>query len=724
MPCLVLRDFAFDEEAPMKREDDVQLIYRILSGDAAAFRVLVEMHQKGVHALGWRKIGDFHYAEEITQDTFLRAYKKLSTLKDPNQFTGWLYVIANRLCIDWLRKQKFTVQSLEDTPVEEIDRATYAHHISEQRQTEIAENRREIVKQLLSKLPESERTVVTLYYLGEMTTKEIGKFLGVSVDTIKTRLRRGRKRLQEQQVEPFVSETLGTIQFPAHITERIMQQVADMGPIQPPVGKPLLPWIVFGTAVVVVMSMLGVSNQYLARFQKPYSFEAESEPTIEIIDAFIVLDIAAKPSVRNQGGRADAPQESRGIDTQVSDTTSASLTSGDTVTFARTAELKIEQTLTQADGLASDKVLTVFEDSHGTVWFGTTDGLTRYDGKNFQTFTKEDGLAQNTIGLIFEDQRGMLWFADGVLSSFLERGNPIDVSWMETPLSELDIAPHNETPDGMVGRPPLKGVSRYDGEKFRIFTTADGLAGDTVKDIFEDETGTLWFATGFGVSRYDGETFNTLSVNGPIGMDVLPNWWSRITAIAQDTAGNFWFGSTAGIIYYDVQTTRFRYFAIDGDFTPFQEMGQARSANITDLQFDANDNLWISQSYRGEEDSGIRRFNGKKLAIFPQSEAFPMNSVDNIMQDRNGNLWFTGVKNANNQPPMRHETEDSVSLVFPEAESSISVYNGKTFQNFNTAHGLPSNRVWSVFEDSRGKLWFATDKGVGVGVYTPAHKEN
>ena len=726
MPCLVLRDFAFDEEARMKREDDVQLIYRILSGDAAAFRVLVEKHQKGVHALVWRKIGDFHYAEEITQDTFLRAYKKLPTLKDPNQFTGWLYVIANRLCIDWLRKQKFTVQSLEDTPVEEIDRAAYAHHISEQRQTETAENQREIVKQLLAKLPESERTVVTLYYLGEMTTREIGKFLGVSVDTIKTRLRRGRKRLQEQQVEPFVSETLGTIQFPAHITDRIMQQVADMGPIQPPVGKPVLPWIVFGTVVVVVMSMLGVSNQYLARFQKPYSFEAESEPTIEIIDAFIVLDIPAKPSVRNQGGRVDAPQESRGVGTEVSDTTSASLTSGDTVTFARTAELKIEQTLTQADGLASNRVLTVFEDSHGTVWFGTTDGLTRYDGKNFQTFTTEDGLATNTIGLIFEDQRGMLWFADGVLSSFLERGKPIDVSWMETPLSELDIALHNETPEGMARRIPLKGVSRYDGEKFRVFTTADGLAGDSVKDIFEDETGTLWFATSFGVSRYDGETFNTITVNGPIGMEVLPDWWSRITAIAQDTAGNFWFGSTAGVTYYNVQTTRFRYFAIDGDFTPFQEMGKTSTANITDLQFDANDNLWMSQSGGGKENSGIRRFNGKELAIFPQSEQLPMNSVDNIMQDRNGNLWFTGVNNAMNPPPVRHETEDSVSMVFPEAESSISVYNGKTFQNFNTADGLPSNRVWSVFEDSRGKLWFATDKGVGVGVYTPApaHKEN
>ena len=652
----------------MKREDDVQLIYRILSGDAAAFRVLVEKHQKGVHALVWRKIGDFHYAEEITQDTFLQAYKKLSTLKDPNQFTGWLYVIANRLCIDWLRKQKFTVQSLEDTPVEEIDRATYAHHISEQRQTEIAENRREIVKQLLSKLPESERTVVTLYYLGEMTTKEIGKFLGVSVDTIKTRLRRGRKRLQEQQVEPLVSETLGGIQFPAHITERIMQQVAEIGAIQPPVGKPLLPWLVFGTVVVVVMSMLGVSNQYLARFQKPYSFEAESEPTIEIIDAFIVLDIAAKPSVRNQGGRVDTSQESRGVGTHASHTTSASLTSGDTVTFARTAELKIEQTLTQADGLASDRVLTVFEDRHGNMWFGTPDGLTRYDGKNFQTFTTQEGLVDDTVSVIFQDQQGMLWFGTG------------------SPILAVSGG----------------GVSRYNGREFQSFTTAEGLAGNTVKDIFEDEAGRLWFATAYdGVSRYDGKNFDTFMTDGPMGRFTLSEEWRAVEVIAQDTAGNLWFGNQVGISYYNLKTARFRYFAVHKDgFTPFVEMGNMSSARVTDLQFDTQQNLWIAQDIAGPDDSGVRRYDGEELIAFPRSEGLPMSGVKNILLDSKGNLWFSSV--------------------------GVSVYDGKTFQHFNTVDGLPNKDVWAVFEASDGKFWFATTRGVAVGVYAPApaHKEN
>ena len=192
----------------MERENDVRLIRRILSGDDAAFNVLVRKHQKGIHALAWRKVGDFHIAEEIVQDTFLQVYKNLAQLKNPNQFSGWMYVIASRLCLKWLQKNKnkFAMQSLEDTPMEEIEESSYTHYVSEQRLTESTERRHELVKKLLAQLPESERTVVTLYFLGEMTAKEIGKLLGVSVNTIKSRLRRGRKRLQEQQEEFLVSE--------------------------------------------------------------------------------------------------------------------------------------------------------------------------------------------------------------------------------------------------------------------------------------------------------------------------------------------------------------------------------------------------------------------------------------------------------------------------------------------------------------------------------------
>ena len=304
----------------MERESDVQLIQRILSGDEAAFGVLVEKHQKSVHALAWRKIGDFHDAEEITQDTFLQVYKKLPTLKDPYKFAGWLYVIANRLCVDWIRKKNLGIQSLEDTPVEEIEKTSYTHHVSEQAEIASSERRREIVKKLLTKLPESERTVMTLHYLGEMTVKEISKFLGVSVSAIHNRLYRARKRLKAQE-ERFVQEVLSSVQIPISVKENIMRRAADIKLTPTPASKPLLPWAAVGTAVVLVALLLGVSNQHLIRFQRPYSFEASSEPTIEIIDTDIVLDIASKPAVRNQVGRAvnAAKSSSAGLQTSAGD---------------------------------------------------------------------------------------------------------------------------------------------------------------------------------------------------------------------------------------------------------------------------------------------------------------------------------------------------------------------------------------------------------------------
>ena len=304
-------------------ENDAQLIHRILSGDDDAFNTLVQRHQRGVHALAWRKVNDFHYAEEITQDTFLQAYKKLSTLKNPNQFAGWLYVIANRLCINWLQRHKPAMQSLEDTPVEEIEESSYIHHTAEQREAADTEHRHEIAQKLLSKLPESERTVMTLHYLGEMTAKEISKFLGVSVNTITNRLWRARKRLREDQ-ELLVQEVLGGIQFPNNLTGNIMRQVADLKPTPTSVAKPLIPWGALGVATLLVAMLLGATNQYLTHFQKPYSFEAVAEPTVEIVDTAILLDIDSKPDLRNQSGRPVSTHKNIGAGLPTAETPLAS----------------------------------------------------------------------------------------------------------------------------------------------------------------------------------------------------------------------------------------------------------------------------------------------------------------------------------------------------------------------------------------------------------------
>ena len=349
-------------------DNDIQLIHKVLSGDDDAFTALVRKHQKSVHALAWRRVDDFHFAEEITQDTFLQVYRKLPTLKDPRQFSGWLYVMTNRLCNDWLKKKKSMLKSVEDVSVLEIQRMSYERYVLDRKEKAAQVSRQELVRELLEKLPESERTVMTLYYLGQMTAQEISKFLGVSVNTITSRLQRARKRLQQEE-ELLVQEILGGVQLSNSLTENIAREVADVKLTPPANWKPFIPWMAFGAAVLVVL-LLSASNQYLVRFQKPYSFEAESERTVEIIDAPIVLDSDAKPAVQNQAGR-DAMTDGNGGDgVQVSESVLVSNAEDELVRLSAAQ-------WTQTSGPRGGPVFDVFATSGGTLFAFSPTGTYR-----------------------------------------------------------------------------------------------------------------------------------------------------------------------------------------------------------------------------------------------------------------------------------------------------------------------------------------------------------
>ena len=299
------------------KNEDAQLVNQFLTGNEEAFTTLVKKYQKSVHALAWRKVGDFHIAEELTQDTFLKAYQKLATLKNPNQFAGWLYVIADRVCIDWHRKRKPQMEYLESTTGEEIEASSYRQYEDEQRKEASVEHRRRHIRSLLEKLPESERTVVTLHYLGEMTYKAISEFLGVSPNTVKSRLQRARKRLKQE--DDMVRETLGRVHLPTYFTENIIRQLIDIKPIPPTNSKPLIPVVLSAATAIFIFLIMGVGSQYLSRFQKPYNLNVQSETTVEIIDAPIVLDTQAKPDLRNQVGRFDTTGKSKSAGLQISE---------------------------------------------------------------------------------------------------------------------------------------------------------------------------------------------------------------------------------------------------------------------------------------------------------------------------------------------------------------------------------------------------------------------
>ena len=242
------------------KNDDAELIQRTLEGDDNAFSTLVKKYQKPLHALVWRKVGNFHTAEEITQDTLLKAYKELATLKKPDRFAHWLSVIATRGCIAWLRKKRLSTQSLEDTNHAQLEKATYSGYIAQENERTAAEAQHEVVQKLLAKLREKERTVITLHYFGEMTSEEISEFLGTSVGTIKSRLRRAQQRLKKE--EPLVREALSGLQISPNFTESVMREVSRITPTSSNGGsQPSVPWAI-GAFIFAAVLMLGIGYHH------------------------------------------------------------------------------------------------------------------------------------------------------------------------------------------------------------------------------------------------------------------------------------------------------------------------------------------------------------------------------------------------------------------------------------------------------------------------------
>ena len=271
---------------------DGELIKRTLAGDEAAFGPLVDKYKGAVHALVYRKIGDFHIAEELTQDAFLQAYQKLSTLRNPVHFAGWLYVIASRCCLMWYRKKRLPTSSLAKVETDEMEIIAQRDYRDE--------HQRQEVRDALDSLPESQRTVLTLHYLGGLSYAEIGRFIGTSEGAIKDRLYRARLRLREE-ITNMMQETLRGFQLPPTFTRKLLERISNFEPTSTiSRGQPLIPWGVAGAVTIALIVCVSFTNGI--RFQLPYSFNAEESGTmVEIINAPILDHVPLLPNRRGGG---------------------------------------------------------------------------------------------------------------------------------------------------------------------------------------------------------------------------------------------------------------------------------------------------------------------------------------------------------------------------------------------------------------------------------------
>ena len=334
---------------------DADLIRRTLDGDASAFGFLVDKYKGAVHALTYRKIGNFHTAEDITQDTFLKAYQKLHTLKDWRHFPGWLYRIASRLCLMWYRQHRLPTQSLDTVEKRYMDTLAWAKHTDQRT--------RQAVRDALETLPESQRTVLTLHYFGGMTCEEIARFIGTSRGAVLDRLYRARLQLKKEMI-PMMENTLGVFQLPPTFTQQIMNRIDRITPTTAPQSKPIVPWIAV-TATLIVALFIGLGQQSMTRFQQPYSLDApEPANRVELIDAQMIHLQETKPALINRAGHFYPGDGKKGAR---SDGTSFSA-----VANADAGSERHDAEWTQTNGPYGGSINSLFRASDGSL-YATTD---------------------------------------------------------------------------------------------------------------------------------------------------------------------------------------------------------------------------------------------------------------------------------------------------------------------------------------------------------------
>jgi ligand-binding sensor domain-containing protein/signal transduction histidine kinase len=318
--------------------------------------------------------------------------------------------------------------------------------------------------------------------------------------------------------------------------------------------------------------------------------------------------------------------------------------------------------VTGEDGLSQNVVLTIAQDRRGFMWFGTEDGLNKYDGYQFTVYKHDPDdpktLSDNFVSVVYQDRAGVLWIGT------------------RNGLNRLDSSTGT--------------FVRYEHDP----DDSQSIGGAWIVSLCEDREGALWIGTDDGgLDRFDREsgTF-THYRHDPADPASLSD--DGVGAVYEDQKGHLWVGTDAGLDLLNRETGTFTHFQNrPGD--P-QSLGGAEVSAITE---DQEGHLWI-----GTEDGGLNRLDhssGDALAEgaftrYRQADADPQslahNRVKAVFADSIGRLWVG--------------TQNGLDLYDADRDRFIHYQNDP-----GDPSSLSSNAVWSIYEDRTGVLWFGTYGG-------------
>jgi RNA polymerase sigma factor (sigma-70 family) len=188
----------------MTTTNDQPYIDKVIKGDVNAFTHLVDAYKNMVFSLAFKMTKNREEAEEVSQDTFIKAFRNLSKFKGESKFSTWLYRIAYHACLDAIKKSKNHNSSLEINEIT-FNQIKAVDHILEGIERK---ERAKIMNECLLKLPEEERAIIWMFYYDELSLKEIMKVTALSEANLKVKLHRARKKLVGIVEENFEPESI------------------------------------------------------------------------------------------------------------------------------------------------------------------------------------------------------------------------------------------------------------------------------------------------------------------------------------------------------------------------------------------------------------------------------------------------------------------------------------------------------------------------------------
>ncbi|MFC1851985.1 two-component regulator propeller domain-containing protein [candidate division CSSED10-310 bacterium] len=422
------------------------------------------------------------------------------------------------------------------------------------------------------------------------------------------------------------------------------------------------------------------------------------------------------------------------------------------ILFAQQYDLTFER-ITIDQGLSQSTVNSIIQDRKGFMWFGTDDGLNKYDGYRFTVYKNNPDnpkcISNDIIYSIYEDKEGTIWIGTNLgLNKFNPareefkqyRANPQDPDSLS---NDIVMALTEDQAGTLWIGTDGGGLNKFDKQKETFIhyqaepDDVHGLNHNTIRSIWIDRSGMIWIGTyGGGLNKFDPttESFSHYTYQPEDIKSISSN---IVWSICEDKAGFIWLGTKAGLNKFDPE---------DEAFTRYQhnpnDPGSLRHNSIYSIFEDSTDTLWVG-TYGG----GLERFDRDKeifhhyLSNKYNSKSLSDNSIRSFYEDRSGVLWLgtdvggisktnrTGEKfyHIRNNPHDSNSLNDNVIWALYEDrdgllwigtnERGINTYNRKTnefkhyFHEPGQPHSLSNNCVMSFSEDDSGTIWIGTYGG-------------